>query len=170
MQYLFRELEDNSGLRTLKVENYPRGDPNYSWLEHLLSSNRNITVVDGSGERFSNGPYIDSLYALNRFCQGSTSLVTESASLRPLLVATALVESVSEAFQRRALLLAQHTGIVCELIADMDLDDIASQSELDETTVAAYIPPEPNQTATLKRKAEIQPTFAAKKVAEDSET
>lgn len=168
MQHLFRGMEGNTGLRTLQVKVYPPEDPGYSWLDRLLSRNRNITVLDRSGERCSNGPNIDNLYALNRFYQGSASLVTVSASLRPLLVVTALLERESTTLQRRALLLANHTDILCEFIDDMDLDDIVSQSVSEGTPSALSIPPGPNQMS-LKRKAEIQPTPATKRVAENHE-
>jgi hypothetical protein len=92
---------------------------------------------------------------------GYKELVKESTSLRPLLVATALIESASETFQKSALLLSNHADILCELLHDANLEDLFVASE--ETALPASIPPP--KSADLKRKLRIQPPRAAKKAA-----
>lgn len=85
-------------------------------LDRLLSRNRNITVFDIFGKKFTNGSSIDKLYALNRFFDDSAELVLEDTSLRPLLVATALSESASANYQYTSVLLSNHADTLCELI------------------------------------------------------
>ena len=144
-------------------ESYYKGwsDDAYEGLERLISRNRNIKVYDKSGKRCSNGPRIDKLYQRNAFYHGSAGLVKESISTRPLLVATALVESTSEHFQFSALLLSNHADVLCELIQDIDLEGIAAMQQ--ETMLPSSIPP--SQAVLSKRKMRIQPPRAAKKVA-----
>ena len=136
---IFKAVEMHKGLRTLVVRNYPLYDdsnrPDYSLLERLLSRNRNITVLDDSGNRISNGTSIDKLYALNHLFNGSAALVKESASLRSLLTETALVECKLDNFQRTGLLLSHHMDVLCDLIQyDADLEDLpVSRTDPEET-------------------------------------
>ena len=105
------------------------GHDDYDWspwdfssLERLLDRNRNVTVCNYRGKNFTNKGSIDKLYALNRFHCGSTELMKEDTSLRPLLVVTALAESASENFQYTALLLSDHADMLCELIQVVNID------------------------------------------------
>ncbi|GAX21665.1 hypothetical protein FisN_29Hh104 [Fistulifera solaris] len=97
-QEIFRVIENHGSLRSFRISEYPRADPNYSWLKQLLSRNRYITVFDSCGIRCSDGSSVDQMYALNYFFCGSAELMKVSSSLRPTLVATALMESASECF------------------------------------------------------------------------
>lgn len=97
--------------------------PDYSWLERLLSRNRNITVLDGSADMISDGAKIDDLYALNYFFKGSAALVKVSTSLRSSLVAKALTKSARKNLQYMALLLSNHTDSLCEFIQGTNLED-----------------------------------------------
>ncbi len=69
----------------------------------------------------SNGSRIDKLYLLNRFYHGSETLVKESPTLRPLLVATSLVDSVC--IKHTALLLSNHADMLCEFLNGLDVDE-----------------------------------------------
>lgn len=129
-----------------------------SWLERLLSRNRNIEVVDAFGQRYTDGPNIDKGYALNYFYNGSARTVRESTSLRPLLVATVLAESASENFQYTALLLSHHTDVLCEFFQDTNLEDTVSSASIPQGACQAHL---------SKRKAPTQPARAAKKGARD---
>ncbi|GAX17696.1 hypothetical protein FisN_10Lh407 [Fistulifera solaris] len=96
----------------------------YSVLERLLSRNRRINVCDNRGNRYTNGSTIDTLYALNDFYNGSFDLLKEdSTSLRPLYVATALTAGASANFQCAALLLSDHTDILCEFLHNEETID-----------------------------------------------
>ena len=192
--YIFKAMEEHPGLRTLVVKDCPQSyfsdehdsedndsednvfeDEeylrlsrfNYSLLEQLLSRNRNITVYDNAGNYFSNGPFIDSLYLLNHFYCGSATLVKESTSWRPLLVATALMENASEDFQYISLLLSNHVDVLCEFIQGMHGQEasVTSQSVPNASESHVPIPHESNQADPVKRKARVQPPRAAKKAA-----
>ena len=146
--------EDNSDDEDSDVDDFERIPFDYLWLERLLSRNRNITVLDASHTRISNGSSIEQLYALNHFYHGSATLVKEqSASLRPLLATTTLVESAAGNLQHTALLLTDHTDTLGELIHDLPED---AEMPVSQTTGS-------DQTEKLKRKARIQPSRAAKK-------
>ncbi|GAX27743.1 hypothetical protein FisN_13Hu157 [Fistulifera solaris] len=124
---VFRALEEHGGLRTVILGDYPpeNNPDDYSLLERLLSRNRRITVYDYLGDRCSNGDSIEALYSINEVYNGVATLVKESASLRPLLMATALLEGVSNKFQHSALLLSGLTDALCELIHELDqIDDV----------------------------------------------
>lgn len=123
IQEIFLCMEEHGELRTFTIKRYPDEDPTYSWLKRLLSCNRNITVLDRSGQRCSNGSIIDRLYKLNHFHNGLITLVKESAPLRPLLVGTALVESASEDAQLTALLFSSQMDVLCEFVQDLNLEN-----------------------------------------------
>lgn len=80
LQMVFNAMELHAGLRTFVVRNYPPEDIDYSWLERLLSRNRNITVLDERGNRITNGTTIDKLYALNRYFHESAKLVKDGGN------------------------------------------------------------------------------------------
>jgi hypothetical protein len=139
-QWVFEEVKDHPSLRTVLVRTYNHnsdeddtGDEDEyferrycfhpSWLEKLLSNNRNIVVVDSSGNICTNGSTIDKAYALNDFYNSSLGLVNESCSvLRPLLVTSALTESrASTNVQYTGLLLSRHVDTLCEFIHGADL-------------------------------------------------
>ncbi|GAX12888.1 hypothetical protein FisN_11Hu313 [Fistulifera solaris] len=117
MKTILKALEEHSGLRSFKVKEYPRRqDPEYAWLQRLLSRNRSITVVNHENQKISNGSSIDKLYALNRIYWGSESLVKETPGLRSALVPSALTESCSNSFQFIALIWSGHSDLLCELL------------------------------------------------------
>jgi hypothetical protein len=131
LQKLFQAFEVHKSLRTVVVGNYLPKDPTYAWLSRLLSQNRNITVLDRSGNQISNGTSIDKIYALNRLYNGSAELVKEShASLRLFLVTMALVESALQNYQRTAVLLSQHVDSLYDFIQNNNVDDGESHESL----------------------------------------
>ena len=127
-------------------------------MERLLSRNRNIVVLHQSGQRCTNGSTIDRLYAVNRAYSGSANLMKASPALRPLLLAKTWTEFDLANFQRIALLLADHTDVLCEFINGVDLED---------TMLPASVPQESSRTHVSKRKATAHPSPAAKKAARD---
>ena len=168
-QEIFKAMEEHKGLRTFIVDELAAPvydsenddsddeclDPNsapYDWLVQLLSRNRNITVCYKSGDRCSDGPRIDNLYLLNDIFNESPELVKESTSVRPSLVATALVDSASEKFRHTELLLSNHPDMLCELIQGISLfQDMVSE----ETLSAASMPTD--QADPSERDTEMQP-------------
>jgi hypothetical protein len=138
---IFQALEEHRGLRTVAFNTFPpyyniladvENDPEhirqqdhwYSSLERLLSRNRRINVCDDRGKRYTNGSSIDKLYALNDFYNGSSELLKEDSTLlRPLHVATALTAGASANFQCAALLLSDHTDILCEFLHNEETID-----------------------------------------------
>lgn len=108
-------LQDHKELRTLKNIFDSAFGPDFIYLRQLLSRNRNITVADEEGNTYSDDDLIDELYSLNRFYRGSANLRVQPPFERPLLVATAMVETASNDFQRSALLFADHGDALCEL-------------------------------------------------------
>ena len=143
LQDMFEAIEEHPGLRTLVVQRYPPVDADYSLLKRLLLGNRNIVVLDRAGERCSDGSSIDDLYALNPFYHGSKDLAKESSSLRTNLVATTLVESASENYQRTAVLLSSCEDVLFELVQNMiDDEDDVSQSVSEEAEPPASLCPD----------------------------
>ncbi|GAX20793.1 hypothetical protein FisN_7Hu105 [Fistulifera solaris] len=122
LQQIFEAVEEHPGLRTLVVEQYPPNDPDYSWLRLLLSRNVYITVLDRSGNKCTDGSSIDRLYLLNKCYIDSRTLLRESVSLRPKLVATLLIQRALEKYKRNQVLLSQHMDVLCEFIQDMNLE------------------------------------------------
>jgi hypothetical protein len=141
--FVFDKVKDHPSLRTIIVRAFDHdsdedetGDEDEeflhryyfhpTFLERLLSHNRNIVVLDDSGNKCTNGSTIDKAYALNDFYNRSLRLVNESCLvLRPLLVATALTESASTNVLYTALLLSRHVDTLCEFIHGADLEDAA---------------------------------------------
>ena len=121
LRNIFEAMGKHTGLRKLVVK-IATEEFDYSILEKLLSRNRNIVVVNGSGRKYSNGSSIDKLYSLNRFYRGSTALMKASTALRPQLVATTLGASASGNVQYTTLLLANHTDMVCEFVDGLELE------------------------------------------------
>lgn len=179
LQRILEAMEDHhAGLRELIIVRYPAWeDPTYSWLERLLSRNRKITVLDKSGQKCSNGSTIDKLYSLNKFYNGSAALMKESTlSLRPQLVTTVLAESASGNFQRTALLMSDHTDMLCELTGNKDCEIVSADESgllIDDETAStpAFISSGPCRTDVSKRKTTMgQPTTpprVTKKAARD---
>ncbi len=124
MRKVSEAIEEHPALLELTVEHYSWSDPDFTWLKRLLSRNRRITVRDSQGRRCSNGTSIDRLYSLNRFYCFSPDLVNESDSLRTSLVGTALVGSAAGMYESTALLLSNHTDVLCELIHGLNLEDL----------------------------------------------
>ena len=121
---------------------------NFSSLVRLLSRNRKITVYDCLGFRCSNGTSIEDLYLLNGIYNGAATLVKESASLRPLLVATAIVKSASEKFPHIALLASNNMDILCELLHHLNLGEVADFQAVPEGRVQPASS-SPNATAVV---------------------
>ncbi len=146
---MFEAMENHEGLRTFAIKNYPPEDPDFSWIKNLLSRNRRIRV------EYYNPivPKFEKLYALNDFYCKSEGLKKECCSVRPSLVAMAMMGNMSETFQRRALLLSHHADILCELIED----------ESSKTTALLSATGAPAECVRPKRKARVQPSRAAKK-------
>ncbi|GAX16087.1 hypothetical protein FisN_20Hu236 [Fistulifera solaris] len=170
-------MEEHKGLRTFVMQNSEYYDDetrmfrvnfDFPLLEQLLSRNRYIELLDRSGKRLSNGLTIDNLYALNRFYRGSTSLVKKAASVRPLLVSSALLNSASNQFQNTALLLSAHIDVLCEWVQEMDLDtaDAAGSGTMENVSTLASVPAPLNQTHP-KRKSHARASTIAKKPARD---
>ncbi|GAX24818.1 hypothetical protein FisN_18Lh099 [Fistulifera solaris] len=149
------EMEDSDSDDSTS-EDSEDGSDVYDWLKQLVSKNPKIVVHDSSGTRCSNGEEIDCVYLLNRM-DGYKELVKEPPSSRPLLVATALVESAAETFQNSALLLSNHADILCELLHDANLVKLFVAPEETVTPLA--------KSVDSKRKLRIQPLRAAKKAA-----
>jgi hypothetical protein len=133
----------------------------FSWLEQQLSRNRNIEVLDSSRKRVSNGSTIDNLYVLNQFYRESKNLVNESSSERLSLTSSALLNSASNSLQRTALLLADHTDVLCECIQDLDVD--AAGAVLASDPVLG----DSERSAPSKRDLEAQDYPLAKKASRD---
>jgi hypothetical protein len=72
----------------------------------------------------------DKLYALNRFFHRSADLVLQPSLDRPLLVATALMNSALSNFQRSALLLADHIDVRYERVQVVQLDGLNAENNL----------------------------------------
>ncbi len=112
---MFKAMEDHEGLRIFMIKKYPSEDPDFLWLEKLLSRNHKINVFHSE----SDVPKIEKLYALNKFYCKSEELKKECSTVRTFLVAMAMMErNLSKNFQRRALFLSHHTDILYELIQD----------------------------------------------------
>jgi hypothetical protein len=102
---IFAESELNNGPEYIRQQ-----DQWYSLLGRLLSRNRRTNVCDDRGNRYTN---------VNNFYNCSFDLLKEnSTSLRPLFVATALTDGTSANFQYAALLLSDHTDMLCEFLQD----------------------------------------------------
>ncbi|GAX20794.1 hypothetical protein FisN_7Hu106 [Fistulifera solaris] len=123
VQHIFEAAAEHPGLRTLVVEKYPPNDPNYSWLRLLLSRNLYITVLDRSGNKCTDGSSIDRLYLLNKCYIDSSTLLRESASLRPSLVAKLLIQGAPEKYKRNQVLLSQQMDVLCEFIQAINHED-----------------------------------------------
>ncbi|GAX17671.1 hypothetical protein FisN_10Lu388 [Fistulifera solaris] len=156
LQSIFEAIEEHTGLQRVVLEDYPREDSNYIWLEQLLSRNRNIIVMDKERQKYSNGSSIDKLYALNQYYRACARLAKASPSLRPALVRKVLVEHTLQNYQRTALLLSQHEEILCEVFADVNWKEMGTQFVLDLTGSQISGP-------DVKRKKRFQPARAAKK-------
>ncbi|GAX17693.1 hypothetical protein FisN_10Lu413 [Fistulifera solaris] len=167
MQDVFKAMEEHKGLRTFVLRFYPfLEDRKYSWLQSLLSRNRQITVIDLCDRKCSNGPIIDKLYRLNAIYNGLASLRAESVSLRPLLVAEALVNQAKGNLPQAALLLSNHTDTLCEFIHSLNLNHIVAsiESSMEETLSGAVA----ESGGSLKRKGTTQLSLVATKASRTS--
>ena len=158
-------LEGHTGLRTFVVNsNYIAEYQLFSWLERLLSRNRNIEVLNIAGKRLTNGTTIDTLYSINRVYKKSATLLKESLSLRPLLMATALAECASEKFAPTALLLAHHADMLCEFVDGLDLDSSdADEQALEDAAVSPVSTPSGSHRTAASKRTRVQPSRAIKK-------
>ena len=105
-----------------EVESMVKSD--YSWLERLLSRNRNIFVINKADNIISAGYKVHKLFVLNHFYNDSASLVKETAPLRSSLVATALVGKAFANFHFTRLLLSHHTDVLRDMMQNI-LEDSA---------------------------------------------
>jgi hypothetical protein len=131
---IFEAMEDHPRLRTVIIDgckNEADDDGvgysshlDYDALRQLLSRNHNIQVLDCGGDRISDGARIDKLYELNHYYHESLKLVTENTALRSQFVTAAWVESACGKLPHTAVLLAHHLDVLCELVADIDLDNL----------------------------------------------
>ncbi len=134
LQEIFRAMEDHPGIRTVVLGEFPwtlpfdfyRGSDNGSlpsfvnpWLEQLLTRNRAIQVLDTEGGCISQNRAIQKLFHWNRFFYGSAALMQD----RPRLVTTVLTNVPQ--FQYTALLLSDHTDVLCEFLNNHDLAEAA---------------------------------------------
>ena len=148
LQNLLKAVEEHKSIHTLILKNYPvEEDPSYSWLKRLLSRKRNVTVLDRAKKRCTDGSSVDKLYSLNRCFLESSKLVNASASIRPLLVAMALIENASQEYQHTAVLLSDHSDMLCECIQGVDLEELA----VSESAPAVAIVPAPRPKRSNKR-------------------
>jgi hypothetical protein len=114
---IYATMEHHKGLRRFKVDQYlDKVDPGYTILKQLLQKNRSIEVLNYFGERITDGDEIDRIYSFNGFLRGSEGLAQSSPSLMTPLVGEALTRSASGDFQRNALLMANHTDALLELV------------------------------------------------------
>jgi hypothetical protein len=117
LQDVFTTIGRHKTLRCLKIDEYPTElDSSYAMLKQLLKQNRNIEVVDSAGKRVTDGDTIDQLYAFNQFFWDSQGLRKETLSIMSALVCEALIHSAGNDFQRSALLMADHTSALCEVV------------------------------------------------------
>lgn len=169
MENVFHAMEGHKGLRVVALHDYPleycrmSGEEeeaayDYTSLERLLSFNRNIEICNHRGDLFSNRSRIDKFYALNRFYNGSETLLRKTASLRPMFVALALKESASANYQYTGLLLSNHMDVLCECM--QNVDSLVTAEPVTDDEVSASLS-QTNDRA--KRKASFQ-TLAVKKV------
>lgn len=120
MKNIFRVLQNHRSITTFKIDKYPiELDPDYSWLKRLIRYNRNIKVVNRFDRVETDGMDVDRIYAFNRFFHGSPILQQDPQATRPLLVGEALIHSAVNEFQRGALLLADHTDALCDMLMDV---------------------------------------------------
>jgi hypothetical protein len=166
-------LEDHPGLRAFIVdETLVKKKHFYFLLERLLSRNRNIRVLGYSDKVITNGSTINKLNALNRFYNGSAALVKDMASTRPLFVTAALIESASRNLQYTALLLSDHTDILCELIHEIDFGtaDTATAVSLVFEEMPSPLSSSPgSDPKTASKRSMAQPSHSAKKAARTNE-
>ena len=152
---VFEAMEDHPGLRTFAVSIDTTDPFDYSSQERLLSRNRIIAVCDCDGEKITNGSRIDNIYALNRFYHGSALLVKESTALRPQLVTATLTERVPGNVPYTALLMSNHTDVLCELVVGLNLDYMT-----EETISSVSVP---THRSSKRKRTRIQPSRVAKK-------
>ncbi|GAX16389.1 hypothetical protein FisN_10Hh382 [Fistulifera solaris] len=158
MQSIFQSLEEHPSIRTLIVsEVIPFRDTRtdeereeyFSWLEHLLSRNHYLTVLDTSGQRVTNGSNIDKIY-------------------RDRYYHLAATKSAYQHFRHTVHLLSiLHTDALCQFMENVDPGGgVASQSVLESE---AQLPAPNSPTVFLKRKLTMQPSGdEAKKVRNES--
>ncbi|GAX17682.1 hypothetical protein FisN_10Lh382 [Fistulifera solaris] len=170
MQSIFQSLEEHPSIRTLTVrEVIPYYDTRtdeerqeyFSWLERLLSRNHNITVLDTSAKRVTNGSSIDQIYRDRIYHRAAT---LQNEPLQTLWMATALTESAYQNFRHTVHLLSIHTDALCKLVEScVNPDENVASHSVSER--AAQLPSPNSSTDVLKRKLTIQPTGEeAKKV------
>lgn len=121
---LLESCSDHKGLRNIEVEIHPKELDffDYPWFKRLLSRNRRLEVHGSWMVLSTVKQEIDELYSFNRFYNGSESLRAVLQFERMTLIGTTLTEKASGGFQRSALLIANHTYSLCELIQSANLD------------------------------------------------
>ncbi len=142
LEDVFAAMEYHEGLRYVRLDEYPEQlDPDFSMLKQLLRRNRFIEVFGrckNIGTNDGDGDDIIRIYAINTFFRDSQSFEQERTSLLSSLLCEALTLCANAHFPRSALLLASHTGILCELVQYSQLlssmaDETDDEEELDGT-------------------------------------
>lgn len=126
---LLEGLKDHKTLKTLRIsldddDQDEAFGPDCWYLQRFLSHNRNVDVTNTEGDIYADWCMADELYSLNLFYRGSKALVVDPLSERSSLVATALMESISNNFQRSALLMFDHVDALHELVQYAQLDEL----------------------------------------------
>jgi hypothetical protein len=123
---LFQAMERHPNLRTFRVNSGKMRVVHFASLERLLFRNRRVTVVNHRDERVTDGTTIDQVYTLNQFYHGSKELIQEwRCTWRSRVTGMVLMESASANFQRTALLLSDHTDVLCELVNGTNDDTLS---------------------------------------------
>lgn len=157
---IFAMIERHGGLRRFKINEYPEEevDSGYSMLKQLLRQNRHIDVIKYNEDRVTDGDEIDQLYAFNRFFRDSQGLAQEPLSLLPSLVREALTHGASGDFRRSALLMANHTDSLCELVQYSSLFSSETHVSNDQEG-----PVDTDNVSSPKRETGSLPAYACKR-------
>ncbi len=167
LEGLLSVVENHKTLHNLRLHVYSLElDPDYSMLVRMLSRNRSIRFprdLSGTGwlEQFMRAPS-SGIISLNRFYRGSASLGRAAQSIRPTLVGTSLIQSASGIFQRSALLLANHTDALCQLLFQGE-EEFRSAVESVDCLDSRLLAEESTFSAHDKDDETYQPQRAAKK-------
>jgi hypothetical protein len=126
---------NHKGLRTIKVEIFLNSinKSDRPWLIHLLSRNRRIELRGEWMAFLMHQGEIDEIHSFNRFYTGLESLKSSSQAYRTTLVGMALTEIASGDYHRSALLMANNTDSLCEIIHSANLPSFSEYAASDET-------------------------------------
>lgn len=135
IEALFGVMENHRSMRIVKLDRYPvQADPQYAWLKRLLRRNWHIVVKDENDMLITDGgSVIRRQYLFNRFRNRSLILHQTQPLIRPFLIFETLIQRAENDFQRIAVLLAEHTDTLCEM-----LQLFKKANEMGENTQFAY--------------------------------